>query len=718
MKKNFLFISILALKLILNSGQLYSQVFNTTNESKPVFLEKDHKIQTLKESNFNSVKGIKIENEMSRLKENFDVNNREENSIKISGLQKQLTGSIEGSENNPVYNIISPEANNYNSVSKQSDQLTLNEIYSSNSAYIKAIATQTEQRNPGAGTIWVVIAVGAGDVGIGASPDTLLYFNSTNNGNSYSLIKRASLNTGMKINYDDMDLEIIEPFTNDKYLHLVLSIITDGFTGSYLTGILTLKKSDLTLSGGPSFYFPGTNYNVSKYSKPRITSDNAKYPVEAYLTVAVTQDSTDGVNNFVLTKVCKIFNPYALISSNSQITYLSQSIHTPVMGYSTVAQTDVAYYNSGGTVQGDSIIFIQSGFPGTENFVNIYKNYGNTLSYPSYSGSLSGSNYRKQFARAASNGGSDQKSIYIVYVEKDSYMNYNFSSINAFKTTNGINWLYTQLAGGGDANFEVKNPDIIGRRESEGKFYITNKWVAPGKDIISSFTIQNSNIKSFTADHNNQLTGSFASPKPSFRFLNNDSCLTVWPIYTGVFSSCGCKAVSMNLGLIIEGLYHPDNDSAGIDIAQVHLRSPVPPFNIVSSVSAYNNSFFTYPDALPGNYYISVSHRNSIETWYYQPVNLNDSVLQNIDLYSSQSKAYGNNLKQVDNSPLLFAIFSGDVNQDGSVNLADVLNINNDANTFVSGYVVTDLTGNEIVDITDVLMAYNNSVNFVGVISP
>ena len=121
---------------------------------------------------------------------------------------------------------------------------------------------------------------------------------------------------------------------------------------------------------------------------------------------------------------------------------------------------------------------------------------------------------------------------------------------------------------------------------------------------------------------------------------------------------------------------------------------------------------------MPGNYYISVSHRNSIETWYYQPVNLNDSVLQNIDLYSSQSKAYGNNLKQVDNSPLLFAIFSGDVNQDGSVNLADVLNINNDANTFVSGYVVTDLTGNEIVDITDVLMAYNNSVNFVGVISP
>jgi len=346
---------------------------------------------------------------------------------------------------------------------------------------------------------------------------------------------------GMKVNYDEMDLEIVEPFTPDKYLHLVFAIITDGFTGYHISGIITLRKSDLTLSGGPSLSFPGANFSVSKYSKPRITSDNAKYPVEAYLTITVIQDSTDGVNNFIMTKVCKIFNPYALISSNSQMTFLSQSIHTPVNGYSTEAQTDVAYYNSGGTVQGDSIIFVQSGFPGSDESVNIYKNYGNTLTYPLYVGSLSGSSYNKEFARVATNGGSDQKSIYIVWIEKDIYMGYNFSSINAFKTTNGINWTYTQLAGGGDANSEIKNPDIIGRRESEGKFYITNKWVTPRKDIISSFTIQNSNIKSFTADNNNQFTGSYASPKPGFRFLNNDSCLTVWPVYSGVFSSCGCK---------------------------------------------------------------------------------------------------------------------------------------------------------------------------------
>ena len=31
-----------------------------------------------------------------------------------------------------------------------------------------------------------------------------------------------------------------------------------------------------------------------------------------------------------------------------------------------------------------------------------------------------------------------------------------FSSINSFRTTNGINWVYSQLAGGGDNNSEVK----------------------------------------------------------------------------------------------------------------------------------------------------------------------------------------------------------------------------------------------------------------------
>jgi hypothetical protein len=680
----------------------------------PVILEQ--KSDDIFKSNTRSYsdREMTILNEMTRHKEEYKTGNIE----KISRLQKQLDGYSETQVINSELSLISDDANSFKSIPLQSEQLTLNEIYASNSAYIKAVATQVEQRNPGAGTIWVVLSVGAGDVGVGASPDTLLYFNSTNNGVSYSLIKRVALNTGIKINYDEMDLEIVEPFTNDKYLHLVFSVITNGFTGAHLAGIVSFKKSDQSVGGGPSFNFPGFDSNVSKYSKPRITSDNAKYPAEAYLTIAVTQDSTDGVNNFIMTKICKVYNPYALISSSSQITFLPQSIHAPVIGYSTEAQTDVAYYNSGGTVDGDSIIYVQSGFPGTDESVSIYKNYGNTLVYPSYRGSLSGSNDHKEFARVAANGGADQKSIFITYVERENYMGNNYYSLNSYRTSNGINWTMMQLAGGGDANSEIRNPDILGRRGVDGKFYITNKWVTPRKDIISSFIIQSLNIKSFTADHNNQLTGSYASPKPSFRFINNDSCLTVWPTYSSLYSSCGCKAITLSIGFIIEGLYNPATDSAGIDISTVHLRNSFPPYSIVSSVSCYNLSFVTFQDAVPGNYYISVNHRNSIETWYYQPLNLNDSVFTSLDYYSSQSKAYGSNQKQVDTSPLLFAVYSGDVNQDGTIDATDVSAIDNDASNFVSGYVVTDLTGDDFVDGTDFAIADNNAANFVSVIRP
>ncbi|MBK6877817.1 MAG: hypothetical protein IPG99_15530 [Ignavibacteria bacterium] len=113
--------------------------------------------------------------------------------------------------------------------------------------------------------------------------------------------------------------------------------------------------------------------------------------------------------------------------------------------------------------------------------------------YPQYRGSLSGSSHHKDFARVAANGGADQKSIYIVYVEKGFSSGYYFN-INGYKTSDGINWANMQLAGGGDSNSEIKTPDIIGRRGTEGKFYITNKWVS---------------LKSFTLDHNNQLTGSY-----------------------------------------------------------------------------------------------------------------------------------------------------------------------------------------------------------------
>ena len=75
-------------------------------------------------------------------------------------------------------------------------------------------------------------------------------------------------------------------------------------------------------------------------------------------------------------------------------------------------------------------------------------------------------------------------------------------------------------------------------------------------------------------------------------------------------------------------------------------------------------------------------------------------------------------MKQVDSSPVKFAVFSGDVNQDEFVDLSDITIVFNDANNCVSGYVASDLTGDEFVDLTDLTIAFNNANAFVGVVKP
>jgi hypothetical protein len=65
-----------------------------------------------------------------------------------------------------------------------------------------------------------------------------------------------------------------------------------------------------------------------------------------------------------------------------------------------------------------------------------------------------------------------------------------------------------------------------------------------------------------------------------------------------------------------------------------------------------------------------------------------------------------------------YAVYSGDTNQDGTVDATDVSAIDNDASNFVGGYVVTDLTGDNFVDGTDFAIADNNAANFVSAVTP
>lgn len=180
--------------------------------------------------------------------------------------------------------------------------------------------------------------------------------------------------------------------------------------------------------------------------------------------------------------------------------------------------------------------------------------------------------------------------------------------------------------------------------------------------------------------------------------------------------------LTINTKLIMEGFYDDQiNKLNQKDTVREYLRSIVSPYSIVDSSisvvdSANFNVNFRFYNVTTGTYYISILHRNSIETWSKSGGEAYSSGgVYAYDFTSSDTQAYGNNLIQKGTK---YCIYSGDVNQDGDIDAFDLTDIYNDLINFVSGYIATDTNGDRFVDIDDLMITYNNSVNSIGKITP
>lgn len=183
-------------------------------------------------------------------------------------------------------------------------------------------------------------------------------------------------------------------------------------------------------------------------------------------------------------------------------------------------------------------------------------------------------------------------------------------------------------------------------------------------------------------------------------------------------------AGNINLSVIIEGFYdQPAGNMRMHDTVLIYLRSSSSPYAIIdSSKSVIDQNKFTGSFSIlncpSGSYYIQTKHRNSLETWSKDPVAYMQSRNINYDFTRASSRAFGNNLTKIDNTPDRFAIYSGDISQDGNIDAEDIALTDNDAFNFISGYVVTDVTGDNAVDANDLAVVDNNVFNFVSLIRP
>ncbi|MFH1120719.1 MAG: hypothetical protein V1775_12930 [Bacteroidota bacterium] len=202
--------------------------------------------------------------------------------------------------------------------------------------------------------------------------------------------------------------------------------------------------------------------------------------------------------------------------------------------------------------------------------------------------------------------------------------------------------------------------------------------------------------------------------------------LTEFGTFTGVQQLAN---KTLNLTALLEGLYNGSGtmrkarNASGdqftgttADQISIELHSST---SYVSKLFTANNvnlstsgaSSVTIPGLYNGSYYVTVRHRNSIETTTAAPVSFAGGTINYS--FNLPAQAYGNNLLLMAGPGTYYAIYGGDVTQDGAVDTGDMTPVDNDAAAFVTGYVVTDVNGDGSVDTGDVTIIDNNGAAFV-----
>ncbi|MBS1519059.1 MAG: hypothetical protein JSS91_13310 [Bacteroidetes bacterium] len=181
----------------------------------------------------------------------------------------------------------------------------------------------------------------------------------------------------------------------------------------------------------------------------------------------------------------------------------------------------------------------------------------------------------------------------------------------------------------------------------------------------------------------------------------------------------GYPSLTLDLKVIPEGLKREINFYPYR--LNVYLRNSKSPYQIVDSTVGYlkDTNFraqLYFMNASEGNYYIVLDNNNYIETWSKAGgVFLSSSSSNFYDFSSGASQAYGSNQILISGS---YCIFSGDLNNDGIIDISDAGMVDNGVFNFVKGESITDLNCDLITDIEDLSIVDKNVSRIVNEISP
>ncbi|MBK6772349.1 MAG: FG-GAP repeat protein [Ignavibacteria bacterium] len=316
---------------------------------------------------------------------------------------------------------------------------------------------------------------------------------------------------------------------------------------------------------------------------------------------------------------------------------------------------------------------------------------------------------------------STQNSIYNFEARTSSDNNNFFFRVTALTNTISVKWRSNVLSGSSIDNLAPLPPLNLMAAQSGNS--VNLNWNQNPENDLRQYIVYRNGIQIGTSLTLNFTDNYFSADSA---FIYRIAAEDIHGNIGGLSNPAGVTLTSANviIKVIPEGFYNLSTQKLNSkDTVRAYLHSNISPYNVIDSAIAITDSVsfagtFRFSGAPNGTYFLAVKHRNSIGTWSATGVSLTIGSTVNYDMTSSASQSYGNNLIQVDNSPVRYAIFSGDVNQDGIVDASDLSEADNDALNSLSGYVRTDVTGDDFVDAADVSIIDNNSFNSVSVVTP
>lgn len=179
-------------------------------------------------------------------------------------------------------------------------------------------------------------------------------------------------------------------------------------------------------------------------------------------------------------------------------------------------------------------------------------------------------------------------------------------------------------------------------------------------------------------------------------YLGGQTMIT--PLY-----DLGYSADPSETDTILVELYTVGNTSTAFASAQAIVHN-----NGTAKVLYANNN-----DISGNPFWIAIKHRNSLQTWSKLPLDFTSNISYDFSTALAQAFDDGFNPPMQNMGAGTYAIYGGDVNQDGAIDASDLADIDNDNAIFAFGYNPTDCTGDGASDASDLAIVDNNQNLFL-----